>query len=185
METAGEMADRIIDRLAMDPDSDVSEDLLVYHREIVEAGALLPGTSDDLQRQIREQTALYYEICAGQTHNDAERAEYMRKAVAEIITLMETTDEEELCFLRLKAAELSRAAGDTGSAERFYAGFIESDAPGPGEKTAAWAAVLCMRLYEERNIDAAREALAKVLKIERAEEDPMLKRCREVIEAGT
>ena len=89
--------------------------------------------------------------------------------------------EEELGFLRLKAAELCRIVGDTGSAERLLAEFIGADSSDE-EKIFAWTKVIAMRLYDERNPDTARQALWEVLSIEGASRNETVIRYREIIE---
>ena len=93
---------------------------------------------------------------------------------------METADEEELGFLRLKAADLSRIVGDTGSAERFLAEFIDEEVTDEA-KISAWIKVITMRLYDERNPDTARQALEEVLEIDGAFQNETVMQYREII----
>ena len=181
LESSEETADRILRELSEDGSADVDDDLARFHTEIMKADSLTKYTDDKTAGEIIRQKILYYELAGSLADNENERDLLYRKAIAEILAVIETVGEEELGFLRLKAAELCRIVGDTGSAERLLAEFIGADSSDE-EKIFAWTKVIAMRLYDERNPDTARQALWEVLSIEGASRNETVIRYREIIE---
>ena len=180
LESSRETADRIMSELAEDSSADVREDLDRFRSEIMRADSLIKYTDAETEGEVVRQKILYYELAGSLAETDGERDQQYRKAIAEILTLMETADEEELGFLRLKAADLSRIVGDTGSAERFLAEFIDEEVTDEA-KISAWIKVITMRLYDERNPDTARQALEEVLEIDGAFRNETVMQYREII----
>ena len=181
LESSGKAADRIMCALAEDSSAAVDKDLAGFYADIMKAGSLTGYTDAETAREVIRQRILYYELAGSVADSVDERDQQYRKAIADIITLMETAGEDEKGFLRLKAADLGRIVGDTGSAERLLAEFIAEE-PSDEEKIAAWTKVIAMRLYDERNPDSAGQALAEVLAIDGALQNERVVRYREIIE---
>ena len=181
LESSGKAADRIMCALAEDSSAAVDKDLAGFYVDIMKAGSLTGYTDAETAREVIRQRILYYELAGSVADSVDERDQQYRKAIADIITLMETAGEDEKGFLRLKAADLGRIVGDTGSAERLLAEFIAEE-PSDEEKIAAWTKVIAMRLYDERNPDSAGQALAEVLAIDGALQNERVVRYREIIE---
>ena len=131
-----EAADRIMQDLAEDSNSNVDEDLARFRTEIMKADSLTKYTDAGITAEITRQRILYFVLAGSLADSEDERDLQYRKAIAEILALMETAEEEDLGLLRLRAAELSRIVGDTGSAERLLAEFIKAD-PSDEEKISA------------------------------------------------
>ena len=182
LEASRETADRIMSRLSVDSKSDVKEDLATFYAQIMEAERLSGKMEAEFAKEIREEMILYYELAGSSSTSASERNEYYRKAIAEILAAMENAEPGEISFLCMKAANLSRIIGDTGSAEMLYARFLAEEGPSEEEKISAWTSVIAMRLFEERNIDTAGEALSEVMKIPGAEKNTMLITFRDIIE---
>ena len=176
-----EAADRIMQDLAEDSNSNVDEDLARFRTEIMKADSLTKYTDAGITAEITRQRILYFVLAGSLADSEDERDLQYRKAIAEILALMETAEEEDLGLLRLRAAELSRIVGDTGSAERLLAEFIKAD-PSDEEKISAWTKVIAMRLYDERNPDTAGQALREVLKIDGAARNETIRQYRNIIE---
>ena len=181
LESSRKTADRIMCELAEDRSADVDEDLAGFYKDVMKAGSLTKYTDAGTAREVIRQRILYYELAGSLADSLDERDQLYRKAVAEILALMENAGYEELGFLRLKAADLSRIVGDTGSAERLLSEFIKED-PSDEEKISAWIKVIAMRLYDERNPDTARQALLEILKIDGALQNELVIKYREIIE---
>ena len=181
LESSRKTADRIMCELAEDRSADVDEDLAGFYKDVMKAGSLTKYTDAGTAREVIRQRILYYELAGSLADSLDERDQLYRKAVAEILALMENAGDEELGFLRLKAADLSRIVGDTGSAERLLSEFIKED-PSDEEKISAWVKVIAMRLYDERNPDTARQALLEILKIDGALQNELVIKYREIIE---
>jgi hypothetical protein len=167
--------------LAEDSNSNVDEDLARFRTEIMKADSLTKYTDAGIAVEITRQKILYFVLAGSLADSEDERDLQYRKAIAEILALMETAKEEDIGFLRLKAAELSRIVGDTGSAERLLAEFIKEN-PSDEEKISAWIKVIAMRLYDERNPDTAGQALREVLEIDGAARNEMVVQYRSIIE---
>lgn len=182
LEASRETADRIMSRLSVDSKSDVKEDLATFYAQIMEAERLSGKMEAEFAKEIREEMILYYELAGSSSISPSERNEYYRKAIAEILAAMENAEPGKISFLCMKAANLSRIIGDTGSAEMLYARFLAEEGPSEEEKISAWTSVIAMRLFEERNIDTAGEALSEVMKIPGAEKNTMLITFRDIIE---
>ena len=182
LESSRQIADGIMRDLARDSGADTSEDLTRFYKELSKAGSLTKYTDAGTAREVIRQRILYYELAGSLAGSEDERDQLYRKAIAEILVLMENAGDEELGFLRLKAADLSRIVGDTGSAERLLSEYIEED-PSDEEKISTWVKVIAMRLYDERNPDTARQALLEVLEIDGALQNELVIKYREVIES--
>ena len=182
LESSRKTADRIMCELAEDRSADVDEDLAGLYKDVMKAGSLIKYTDAGTAREVIRQRILYYELAGSLADSLDERDQLYRKAIAEILALMENAGDEELGFLRLKAADLSRIVGDTGSAERLLSEFIRED-PSDEEKISAWVKVIAMRLYDERNPDTARQALLEILKIDGALQNELVIKYRELIES--
>lgn len=182
LESSRKTADRIMCELAEDRGADVDEDLAGFYKEVMKAGSLTKYTDTGTAREVIRQRILYYELAGSLADSEDERDQLYRKAIAEVLTLMENAGDEELGFLRLKAADLSRIVGDTGSAERLLSEFIREDSFDE-EKISAWVKVIAMRLYDERNSDTAKQALQEVLKIDGALENELVIKYKEIIES--
>jgi hypothetical protein len=182
LESSRKTADRIMCELAEDRGADVDEDLAGFYKEVMKAGSLTKYTDTGTAREVIRQRILYYELAGSLADSEDERDQLYRKAIAEVLTLMENAGDEELGFLRLKAADLSRIVGDTGSAERLLSEFIREDSSDE-EKISAWVKVIAMRLYDERNSDTAKQALQEVLKIDGALENELVIKYKEIIES--
>ncbi len=180
LESSREIADRIMRELADNSGADVRGDLAEFRAEVMKAGSLTKYTDAETAKEITDQRILYYELAGCLADSEDERDLQYRKAIAEILALMETADEEELGFLRLKAADLCRIVGDTGSAERLLAEFIGED-PSDEEKISAWIKVIAMRLYDERNPETARQALEEVLVIDGAAQNETVMQYSKII----
>ena len=159
LESSRQIADGIMCELAIDSGADTREDLARFYKEITKAGSLTKYTDAGTAREVIRQRILYYELAGSLADSD-----------------------EELGFLRLKAADLSRIVGDTGSAERLLSEFIREDSSDE-EKISAWVKVIAMRLYDERNSDTAKQALQEVLKIDGALENELVIKYKEIIES--
>ena len=161
----------------------------VHEAEITEG--LLPGFSRiirmrDLMKpeaEIRRMTDPFMtdDVLFGYVTNLRMPDFFDAEKLAAVRAELETAGEDEKGFLRLKAADLGRIVGDTGSAERLLAEFIAEE-PSDEEKIAAWTKVIAMRLYDERNPDSAGQALAEVLAIDGALQNERVVRYREIIE---
>lgn len=180
LESSRETADRIMSELAENGSADVREDLDRFRSEIMKADSLIKYTDAGTEEEVVRQKIVYYELAGSLADTDGERDQLYRKAIAEILILMETANEEELGFLRLKAADLSRIVGDTGNAERFLAEFLDEEVADEA-KISAWIKVITMRLYDERNPDTARQALEEVLEIDGAFQNETVMQYREII----
>lgn len=181
LESSRQTADRIMCDLAEESSADAADDLTRLYKEIVKAGSLEKYVDAGTKGEIIRQRILYYELAGSMAGSEDERNLQYRKAIAEILTLLETAEEEDAGFLRLKAADLSRIVGDTGSAERLLTEFLGED-HSDEEKISAWIKVIAMRLYDERNPDTAKQALEKVLEIDGAFRNEMIIKYREIIE---
>ena len=181
LESSRKTADRIMLEMAEDANADARPDLARFHADIMKAGSLTKYTDEETAKEVTRQRILYYELAGSLADSEDERDLQYRKAIAEILVLMENAGEQDLGFLRLKAAELSRSVGDTGSAERFLAEFI-ADEHSDEDKISAWTKVMAMRLFDERNPDTAEQALREVLEIDGAEQDELVMKYREIIE---
>ena len=181
LESSRQTADRIMLEMAEDANADARPDLARFHADIMKAGSLTKYTDEETAKEVTRQRILYYELAGSLADSEDERDLQYRKAIAEILVLMENAGEQDLGFLRLKAAELSRSVGDTGSAERFLAEFI-ADEHSDEDKISAWTKVMAMRLFDERNPDTAEQALREVLEIDGAEQDELVMKYREIIE---
>ena len=182
LESSRKTADRIMCELAEDRSADVDEDLAGLYKDVMKAGSLIKYTDAGTAREVIRQRILYYELAGSLADSLDERDQLYRKAIAEILALMENAGDEELVCLGLKAADLSRIVGDTGSAERLLSEFIRED-PSDEEKISAWVKVIAMRLYDERNPDTARQALLEILKIDGALQNELVIKYRELIES--
>ena len=181
LKSSRELADRIMSELAEDGTADVHEELAMFHEEVMRAGSLTQYTDGETEREVAGLRTLYYELAGSLADDEDERDMQYRKAIAEILDLMETAGKEDTGFLKLKAADLSRIVGDTGSAERFLAEFIAEEPPRE-EKISAWIKVISMRLYDERNPETAEQALNEVLRIDGASQNELVIKYREIIE---
>ena len=180
LESSRKTADRIMLELAEDNRADALVDLARFHADIMKAGSLTKYADDETAEEVTRQRVLYYELAGSLADNEEERDLQYRKAISEILALMENAGKQDLGFLRLKAADLCRIVGDTGSAERILAEFIADD-PSDEEKISAWTKVIAMRLYDERNSDTAKQALEEVLEIEGAGQNELVMKYREII----
>jgi len=181
LESSRKTADRIMLEMAEDGNADARPDLSGFRADIMKAGSLTKYTDEETAKEVTRQRILYYELAGSLADSEDERDLQYRKAISEILVLMETVGEQDLGFLRLKAAELSRIVGDTGSAERFFAEFIAEE-QSDEEKISAWTKVIAMRLYDERNPETAGQALKEVLEIDGAGQDELVMKYREIIE---
>ena len=182
LESSRQTADKIMRELARDTSADTHEDLAGFYKEVMKAASLTKYTDAGTAAEVTRQKILYYELAGSLTDSEDERDQLYRKAIAEILILMENAGDEDIGFWRLKAADLSRIVGDTGSAERLLSEFIKED-PSDEEKISAWVKVIAMRLYDERNSDTAKQALQEVLKIDGALENELVIKYREIIES--